>query len=130
MERDKFLTEIQDRAEFDDEQRAEEATDAVLRTLGERILGGEADDLAAQLPKGVADPLAAADTDEQFDLDEFTDRVDSRLDFDASPKHTSQAVMSVVVDATSKGELQDVISEFPKDEGYGELLTLADENAA
>lgn len=130
MDRDTFLTEVQDRVEFDDEQRAEEATDAVLRTLGERILGGEADDLASQLPKAVADPLTAAETDEQFDFDEFTDRVDSRLDFDASPKHTSQAVMSVVVDAMSTDELQDVVSEFPKGEGYGELLALADENAA
>ena len=72
-----------------DREEAEDATAAVLRTPGERILGGEANDLAAQLPKGVAEPLRAPDTDEQFDFAAFTDRVESRLDVDASPKHTS-----------------------------------------
>lgn len=129
VESDQFLTEVEDRAAFDDRETAEDATEAVLRTLGERILGGEADDLAAQLPKDVADPLTAAETDEQFDFEEFTDRVASRLDADVSAKHTSQVVMSVVVDAVSKGELQDIVSEFPKNEGYGELLALADKNA-
>lgn len=131
MERSQFLSEVEARAEFDSRERAEDATAAVLRTLGERIVGGEADDLAAQLPEGVDDSLEAAESDEQFDFEEFTDRVDDRLDDDdVSPKHSSQAVASVVVDAVSPGELRDVISEFPKNEGYGELLALADENAA
>ena len=129
MKRDQFLTEVQERAEFDDEQTANDAAEAVLRTLGERITGGEADDLAAQLPEGI-DEYVATDSGEQFDFDEFTDRVEERLDTGASPKHASQAVASVVADAASTGELQDVISEFPKNEGYGELLALADENAA
>lgn len=129
MKRDQFLTEVQERAEFDDEQTANDATEAVLRTLGERIVGGEADDLAAQLPQGI-DEYVATDEGEQFDFAEFTDRVDDRLDADASPKRASQAVASVVADAATTGELQDVVSEFPKNEGYGELLALADENAS
>lgn len=129
MQRDEFLSEVENRAELDDRQRAADATEAVLETLGERVLGGEADDVAAQLPDEVADPLTRVDADEAFDFEEFTDRVDDRLDADASPKRTSQAVASVVVDATTRGELQDLVSELPKDEGYGELLALADESA-
>ncbi|NHN58903.1 MULTISPECIES: hypothetical protein [Halorussus] len=53
-----------------------------------------------------------------------------RLDPDASPKHASQAVTGVVAEAASTGELQHVISEFPENEGYGELLALADRNAS
>lgn len=129
MQRDEFLSEVEDRAELDDRQRAADATEAVLETLGERLLDGEADDVAAQLPDEVADPLARADADEAFDFEEFTGRVDERLDADASPKRTSQAVASAVVDATTRGELQDLLSELPKGEGYGELLALADESA-
>ncbi|WP_435178052.1 DUF2267 domain-containing protein [Halorussus sp. AFM4] len=129
MKRDQFLTEVQERAEFDDDQTANDAAEAVLRTLGERLQAGEADDLAAQLPDGI-DEYVATDEAEQFDFEEFTDRVEERLDTGVSPKHASQAVASVVVDAASTGELQDVVSEFPRNEGYGELLALADESAS
>ena len=47
MKRDRFLTEVQERAEFDDGQTADGAAEAVLRTLGERIDGGEADENAS-----------------------------------------------------------------------------------
>lgn len=130
VKRDQFLDEVQERAELDNQRQAEEATEAVLTTLGERIVGGEADDLAAQLPEGIGDALTAADSDEQFDFAPFTDRVGERMDSDASEKRVAQVVTSVVVDATTTGELQDLVSEFPKNEGYGEMLALADQNAA
>jgi uncharacterized protein (DUF2267 family) len=44
---------------------------ATLQTLAERLTGGEADDLAAQLPKQMKEWLAKTGPAESFGLDEF-----------------------------------------------------------
>jgi uncharacterized protein (DUF2267 family) len=58
---------------------AERAARATLRTLGERITRGEADDIAAQLPPEAAPYLeSTARGAEAFDVDEFVRRVAER----------------------------------------------------
>lgn len=81
MQANQFLTEVQAGADLPDRGAAERATRATLQTMAERIVRGEAMDLAAQLPDGLAEtahqevarlarPLRGAD-----DLDPLLDRI-------------------------------------------------------
>src|SRR4051794_311540 len=57
-------------------EQAERAIEATLRTLAERITGGEAEDIAAFLPKEVRTYLfPTREEAERFGLDEFYRRV-------------------------------------------------------
>ncbi len=56
---------------------------AVVATLEERLVGGEADDLAAQLPSRLRERIRTEDVgrpDPQMTVDEFLGRVSSRAD--------------------------------------------------
>jgi len=57
---DEFISQVQRRANLDSREEAERATRATLETLGERLAGGEAKDLAAQLTSGIAQYLQQA----------------------------------------------------------------------
>jgi uncharacterized protein (DUF2267 family) len=50
MKHDAFIGQVQHHARLDSRGAAERATRATLETLAERLAGGEANDLAAQLP--------------------------------------------------------------------------------
>ncbi|MEV5721973.1 DUF2267 domain-containing protein [Amycolatopsis mediterranei] len=56
MDHHQFVDEVAERADVSREQ-AEALTQATLWTLGERITGGEARQIAEQLPRGAASPL-------------------------------------------------------------------------
>ena len=63
------------------EEAAERIEHATLRTLADRISGGEAQDLAAQLPAPLQDDLRTPREDaEAFGVDEFVRRVAERGD--------------------------------------------------
>src|ERR1700736_6184283 len=72
-----FIRTVQDAADLDREP-AERAAHVVLQTLAERLPGGEARDLAEQLPPDLAGWLGAKGRAEAFDLDEFLRRVAER----------------------------------------------------
>jgi uncharacterized protein (DUF2267 family) len=52
---DEFTTRVQERGGFDTRDHAERATRAVLAVLGQWLAGGEPSDLAAQLPRELAE---------------------------------------------------------------------------
>ncbi len=125
MDHDEYLGELQHRAELPSQGDADRVARAVLTTLGERITDGEAENLAAQLPQEIDRHLEEAESGRQFDFSEFTERVAERVETDQSEAaFFSQVGMDVTVDAANTGELQDVVSQFPQDEGYGDLLSL------
>jgi uncharacterized protein (DUF2267 family) len=63
------------------EETAERIEHATLQTLVDRITGGEAQDLAAQLPRPLQDDLRPPRKEaEAFDVDEFVRRVAERGD--------------------------------------------------
>ena len=72
MKTDEFVAEVQQRAGLDSEA-AFNAISATLATLSERLAGGEAKDLASQLPYEIGvylmQPMAGAGV--PFGLDEF-----------------------------------------------------------
>lgn len=125
MDHDEYLGELQHRAELPSQGDADRVARAVLTTLGERLTDGEAGNLAAQLPQEIDRYPEEAESGQQFDFSEFTERVAERAEVDRSEAaFVSQATMDVTVDAANTGELQDIVTQFPQNEGYGDLLSL------
>lgn len=94
---------------------------ATLTTLAERIDGGEARDLAGQLPPGLR-PYAFApeETGQRFGLDVFVERVSGRADVDvAQAKDGVTAVFDVLREAVSPQAYGHVVTQLPAE--YGEV---------
>jgi uncharacterized protein (DUF2267 family) len=102
--------------------QAENLAHATLRTLADRITGGEAKDLAAQLPQPLKDDLQKEQENaEAFDVDEFVRRVSERAHVDESTARTgAQATMITVREAVTPGEFDDITSQLPQE--YRELV--------
>jgi uncharacterized protein (DUF2267 family) len=95
---------------------AERAVQATLETLGERISGGESDDLAAELPEPLRHLVRSQGNAEALDVDEFLRRVAERERTDvASAKRHVRAVFAALGRTVSVAELSDMASELPKD---------------
>jgi uncharacterized protein (DUF2267 family) len=96
---------------------AERATRATLRTIGERITRGEADDLAAQLPPEAAPYLESTERGaERFDLDEFLRRVAERAGVDPeSAEPLASAVFLALGRALTPKEMDDLAAQLPRD---------------
>ena len=116
MDYGEFIAIIEQQADVGREC-AEKVSEAVLRTLAERIARGEARDLAAALPPEVAvwvhkdSPYA-----EKFDADEFVCRVAERAGSDATTAtRYARAVLTALSRAVGSSEMKDVASELPKD---------------
>lgn len=114
MKYDKFIKEVQERAKLGSKEDALRATQATLETLGERLFGGEAKDLASQLPEGIGEMLLDVAGDQKFNLNEFYTRVSENEGVDIPvAAHHAHAVLSVVNDAVTPGEIEDVRSQLP-----------------
>ncbi|HEV7825309.1 MAG TPA: DUF2267 domain-containing protein [Mycobacteriales bacterium] len=116
MDDQEFLSSVAQRANVEPETARVYAS-ATLTTLAERISGGEARDLAAQLPKSMKDPLCAGDEPaEAFGADEFVRRVSDRTHVDpGQAEDAARAVLVTVREAVSPGEFDDVTSQLPQD---------------
>ena len=116
MKHDEFIGQVQHRARLSSRGAAERATRATLETLSERLAGGEADDLAAQLPPEIGEHLRGegAALGERFSLDEFFRRVSLResVDLPDAVFH-ARAVVDVLGEAVSPGEMADVRAQLP-----------------
>lgn len=101
-----------------DEDAARTAITATLRTLGERINGDEARQLAAQLPIDLTGPLlesaAESPEGERFEIDEFVGRVGERLGADRpDAERAASAVLHVVGEAVEPAAWSDVLAQLP-----------------
>jgi uncharacterized protein (DUF2267 family) len=111
---DEFLRTVEQLAGIGREPAAR-ATRATLETLGERIVGGEADDIASQLPSGIARWIAGNGKAEPFDIDEFLRRIGKRegVDVETAERH-ARAVFEALHRAITPGEFADMVAELPK----------------
>lgn len=113
-----FLGQVQHRARLASVDEALRATRATLETLGERLAGGEPENLGAQLPQGLKDLLSAPGlaVPEKFDADEFYKRVSEREgeDLPAAVFH-ARAVVDVLRDAVAPGTIDKVRDQLPAD---------------
>jgi len=116
---DAFIDRVQKYGSLETTQQAEKATESTLLTLGERLAGAEAENLASQLPKEAATLLAPSSSEApSLTLEQFFERVGSRLD---PPRETdtageiAKAVMAAVREAVSEGELRDAAAQLPRE---------------
>ena len=122
MKYEEFIEQVQKRAQLASKSEAERATRAALETLAEWISRKERYDAASQLPRGLAlyleQPLLGPGKQpgprRSFSLDEFFQRVSIREDvpLETAREH-AHAVLSVLVDALSKGEFEDIRAQLP-----------------
>lgn len=96
-------------------QGARQPTEAVLETLAERITPGDVDDLVAQLPVPLHEPLrhGAARRNEHLDPDGFVREVAARegSDLDDARMHI-RGVLAVVREAAGE-EYTDITAQLP-----------------
>src|SRR3954451_16526746 len=116
LDYDAFLDTVAEAARIGRDE-AERATRATLRTLGERITRGEADDLAAQLPPEAAPYLEATQAEaERFGLDEFLRRGAGRGGVEPeSAERLASAVYLALGRALTREEIDDMVAQLPRD---------------
>jgi uncharacterized protein (DUF2267 family) len=116
MEQDEFVTKVGQRAGVSLEVAAA-LTAATLQTLAERVSGGEAEDLAAQLPAELKPHLTGADEPAQpFGAEEFIRRVADRAGTDPDRARAGvRAVFTTLREAVTLGEVDDISAQLPQD---------------
>jgi uncharacterized protein (DUF2267 family) len=123
MQHDEFIQRVQKYAGLDSSDEAVAVTEAVLSTLGERLYRTEQSDVASQLPRGIKEFLVARQKPENtradvqhFSLEEFKRRVSARAGTRyPEGARLTHAVMKVLQEAVSAGEIADMRQALPKD---------------
>jgi len=120
MDRDDILDATARRAGLDSERAAERAVLATMTTLGEHVSKAESQQMAAQLPPEISDAMTSRSTDspEEYDVDEFVDRVVRREGGEVSEEEAvvhSRAVMATLADAGVRTELEDARDRLPSE---------------
>ena len=115
MDYDGFIHIVQQDAGVPRDQ-AERAVKATLSTLAERLSGGEARDIASQLPSELRRLLEDGENAQPFALEEFLRRIAERegVDPEAAARH-ARAVFATLGQTVSHDEIYDMASELPKD---------------
>jgi uncharacterized protein (DUF2267 family) len=117
-ELDKFVKRVAQHGALDPED-AKRATDAVLETLGERISGGEVEDLIAQLPVELHASLkrgnaASGGKATRMSLEDFVRRVAECEGVDPERAlDRTRAVFAALREALPDKELRDVDAQLP-----------------
>lgn len=118
MQYEEFVERVQQRAGLGSFAEAEAATRATLTVLGEYLTGGEGLDLASQLPQGLAEHLRRQPPERSniFSLSDFLQRVgeEQGTSIERAEAHT-RAVLGVLGEAVTKGEMDDVRRQFPSE---------------
>ncbi|MCU1605585.1 MAG: uncharacterized protein JWP46_2050 [Modestobacter sp.] len=116
MKYDEFITSVAELAGLTREE-AESLTRASLRVLAQRLSGGEAEDLRAQLPQQLKEELVAPQANAQaFGVEEFARRVAE--DVGSSEADAAAAVVAVLATlrkAVTPGEFDDVLSQLGRE---------------
>ena len=128
MRYEEFIGQVRHRARLGSHAEAERAIRATLETLAERLVGGEAHDLASQLPRELARSLEAPDAGigAKLTLDEFFELVCERegVDLPDAALH-ARVVIGVLTEAVSQGEIQDVRVQLPA--AFAQLFNVENE---
>jgi uncharacterized protein (DUF2267 family) len=117
---DEFISSVRERGVPREE--AETLTHATLRVLAERLTGGEADDLRAQLPGELqADLIPPTPEAEAFGPAEFAQRVARQAKTEeADGRQGMVAVLATTRDAVEPGEFEDVLTQLGRE--YAQLI--------
>lgn len=129
MQYSEFIKHVQERAGVSSRDEAESIIRATIETLADRLSDGEPANLAAQLPEPIKGYLTApgvAETTYKYSVDEFIAKVAERASIEPSQAEAcAQAVLQVLGEAVSPGEMHDVRVRFPPE--YTRLFGERDE---
>lgn len=132
MKYDEFIEQVRRRTHLSSESEAVRATQATLETLAAYISQKERHDAASQLPKvikeyikhpflGAGKPPAPSPESSEI-VEDFYQRVSILEDMPLEmAREHARVVMSVLRDALSEGEFEDIRAEFPP-ELYNEFF--------
>lgn len=128
MQHDEFLGAVQHRARLATRSAAERATRATLQTLAQRLAGGAAANLAAQLDPETARYMRDVQPVEAFTLETFFERVRDRegegVELPDAVFH-ARAVIAVLREAVSEGAVEHVRAQLPDE--FDPLFTAGSE---
>jgi uncharacterized protein (DUF2267 family) len=111
-----FVGKVQNQARLGTTGEAVRATRATLEVLGQRMHAAEAGHLASQLPEEIGKYLKDGQENQTFGLDEFFERASENANVDLpDAAHHARAVMSVVKEAVSEGQMNDVRAQLPEE---------------
>jgi uncharacterized protein (DUF2267 family) len=123
MDYSDFIGQVQHRLKLGKQGQSVRAIRATLTTLGERLQGGEAKDLAGPLPMEIDWYLLQADSGQRFHFDEFVVRVAERERIDEGDAlFHAKAVLSLVAEVVPEGELEQIRGQLPEE--YDPLFEL------
>lgn len=121
LKRDEFVKRVTEIGELESREEAERAIRATLETLKQRLAGNEPDNLAAQLPEGLAEPLAGEGGQEDFALAEFYRRVADKEGVEEPQAiRDSRAVVLVLQEAVTTSEMDHIRDQLKGE--YAELF--------
>jgi uncharacterized protein (DUF2267 family) len=123
MKHDEFIGQVRARAQLDGRGPAETATRATLETLetlAERVPDSVANNLAGQLPTGIAEPLKRgtgenSNVAERFGKDEFVARVAQRGYLSETEADRQARVVLQLVDEATHDVMAEVRESLPAD---------------
>lgn len=118
MQQQEFVSAVKESLDLPDNRSAERAVRATLTVLGQRLEGGEAKDLASQLPAGLKEALPDEGAGERFDVDTFYQRIaDQEGDgvTVAQARQHARAIAKGLETALTDGEWQNFTSQLPND---------------
>jgi len=118
MQYDDFLALVQEHAGLNSRTRALDITRATLETLAERVDADTADNVASQLPPGIARFLRqrGGGTGERFPVDEFVHRVAERADIESDEAiRELRIVLQALTEAVTEGQVNQLWAQLPGD---------------
>jgi uncharacterized protein (DUF2267 family) len=119
---DQMVKAVEERAGIVDREDAERTLRVVVQALADRLLGGEADDLLAQLPEPLKSEIRVTDEADPMKPQEFVQRVARELDLpEEEARDRVRAVFGTLQEAVTEGEWEEVVGQL--DRKYAELIS-------
>ncbi len=113
-----FFDRVRQRAHLDSKEDASRIAHATLTVLGERLSGGQADDLSPSLPIELRRHLSTGSGQATaFDRASFLDAVSGHtgsVDLDDTERHV-RAVLATVRDWAPRSEIDDTLAQMPRE---------------
>jgi uncharacterized protein (DUF2267 family) len=121
MKHDEFVTAVEERAAVGSPEEAERTAVVVLQALVDRLPGGEAFDLLAQLPARLKTAVTVTQAPMRMTGEEFVDRIANELGLlEEEARERVRAVFTTIREAVTHGEFRDVLAQL--DPEYADLL--------
>lgn len=121
MKEHEIVAAVAASAGIDDHELAERAVRATLTVLGSRLSGGQAANVASQLPAPLAEAMPSEAPGERFDLTEFYRRVaDAERGTPDQARRHARAVLAALKAGLTGHEYDHLTAQLPAD--YADLL--------